>query len=286
MSRVWSSAFGQPRRLLGRLGCRGGHGLWAVGTERRGEDGWHDIAHRPATIGLTNRRSPARPVGLASVSREMSARRAPDDDRRVFPGRRSFERMLRTCFSTVPSVTHSRFAIPAFEAPSAINARTSRSRWVNRSSRSSRWRTLTSSCTIAGSTTEPPSSTRSIVSMKSSTLVTRPPRGLQSPAWAACEYRRSRGRAPDRGRRAAAPRRRPPDPRSRTLSAPAAPRRPPVAGRHHPPPQRAAWSGQRSNGRRAGVPARAARGRLACQERAPSGAQRGRPRGGLADCAV
>ena len=31
-------------------------------------------------------------------------------------------RMLRTCFSTVPSVTHSRRAIPTFERPSVISA--------------------------------------------------------------------------------------------------------------------------------------------------------------------
>ena len=36
--------------------------------------------------------------------------------------------MLRTCFSTVPSVTHSWRAIPALERPSAISASTSRSR--------------------------------------------------------------------------------------------------------------------------------------------------------------
>ena len=52
-------------------------------------------------------------------------------------GQPSFIRMLRTCFSTVPSVTHSRRAMPAFERPSAISASTSRSRGVSTSSGSS-----------------------------------------------------------------------------------------------------------------------------------------------------
>src|SRR6266581_4000133 len=43
-------------------------------------------------------------------------------------GTRSFIRMLRTCFSTVPSVTQSWRAMPALERPSAISASTSRSR--------------------------------------------------------------------------------------------------------------------------------------------------------------
>ena len=46
----------------------------------------------------------------------------------VGSGSRSFTKMLWTCFSTVPSVTHSRRAIPALVRPSAIRASTSRSR--------------------------------------------------------------------------------------------------------------------------------------------------------------
>jgi hypothetical protein len=41
-------------------------------------------------------------------------------------GSRSFVRMLWTCFSTVPSVTHRRRAMPAFERPSAMSASTRR----------------------------------------------------------------------------------------------------------------------------------------------------------------
>jgi hypothetical protein len=36
-----------------------------------------------------------------------------------------FVRMLRTCFSTVPSVTQMRRAMPAFDSPSAIRVKTS-----------------------------------------------------------------------------------------------------------------------------------------------------------------
>ena len=43
-------------------------------------------------------------------------------------------RMLGTCFSTVPSVTYSACAIPAFERPFAISAGTSPSRGVRSSS--------------------------------------------------------------------------------------------------------------------------------------------------------
>ena len=64
--------------------------------------------------------------------------------------------MLRTCFSTVPSVTHSRRPMPALERPSAIRARTSRSRALSWASGSSRRWAENSSCTRDGSTTEPP----------------------------------------------------------------------------------------------------------------------------------
>ena len=47
-------------------------------------------------------------------------------------GRLSLVKMLRTCFSTVPSVTQSRCAIPVFDRPSAISASTSCSRAVHR----------------------------------------------------------------------------------------------------------------------------------------------------------
>jgi len=42
--------------------------------------------------------------------------------------------MLRTCFSTVPSVTHSRRPIPALDSPCAINVSTSRSRLLSAAS--------------------------------------------------------------------------------------------------------------------------------------------------------
>ena len=45
-------------------------------------------------------------------------------------GRRSFPKMLVTCFSIARSVTTSRAAIAAFESPSAISSSTSRSRGV------------------------------------------------------------------------------------------------------------------------------------------------------------
>ena len=83
------------------------------------------------------------------------------------------DRMLRTCFSTVPSVTHSARAMPALDRPSAICASTSRSRGVSAASGSTTCRAWTSSCTSAGSTTEPPAATRPSVSMNSSRSVTR-----------------------------------------------------------------------------------------------------------------
>ena len=74
---------------------------------------------------------------------------------------------------TVPSVTHSFCAIPLFERPSAISARTSRSLGDSTSSGSSAWRAVTSSATRAGSTTEAPRTRRFNVSTKSSTSMTR-----------------------------------------------------------------------------------------------------------------
>lgn len=59
--------------------------------------------------------------------------------------------MLRTGFSTVPSVTHSRRPMPASERPSAISASTSRSRVLSTASGSLRRRADTRSCTSAGS---------------------------------------------------------------------------------------------------------------------------------------
>ena len=81
--------------------------------------------------------------------------------------------MLRTCFSTVPSVTQSRWAIPALERPSAINANTSRSLALRAANGSLRRRADTSSDTNAGSTTDAPLAIRSSVSTKSATSVTR-----------------------------------------------------------------------------------------------------------------
>ena len=71
-------------------------------------------------------------------------------------GRLSLARMLRTCFSTVPSVTQSRPAMPALERPSAISASTSRSRALSTARGSLRRCAPTSSCTSAGSTTDGP----------------------------------------------------------------------------------------------------------------------------------
>ena len=58
--------------------------------------------------------------------------------------------MFDTCFSTAPSVTTSRSAIAAFERPSAISERTSRSRGVRSSRRESR-RPPSSCATASGS---------------------------------------------------------------------------------------------------------------------------------------
>ena len=57
--------------------------------------------------------------------------------------------MLVTCFSTARSVTTSRPAIPAFDRPSAISSRTSRSRGVSESIGSVPRRRPTSCETIA-----------------------------------------------------------------------------------------------------------------------------------------
>ena len=108
--------------------------------------------------------------------------------------------MLWTCFSTVPSVTHRRRAIPALERPSAISASTSRSRGVSSSSGSSTRRAATSSLTSAGSTTEPPLTMRSSVSTKSSDV--RDPALQQIPASLAAGEQIHRRARPRRGPRA------------------------------------------------------------------------------------
>ena len=82
-------------------------------------------------------------------------------------------RMVRTCVSTVFSVTHRRRAMPAFVRPSAISASTSCSRGESSSSALT-WRgTPTSVATTCGSSAVPPSQTRRAASRKSSTSSTR-----------------------------------------------------------------------------------------------------------------
>ena len=76
--------------------------------------------------------------------------------------------MLRTCFSTAPSVTTRARAMAVLERPSAIRASTSRSRGVSSRSGSSRRRRTSSWPTTSGSSTVPPAATRASASRNSS----------------------------------------------------------------------------------------------------------------------
>ncbi len=98
-----------------------------------------------------------------------STRRLPDSS----GSRSSFWKTAVMCFSTLPSVTWSVFAIAWLERPSAIRASTDASRSVRRSIRSSRVRRLSSCATTSGSSTVAPAAMRSIASRKSVTSATR-----------------------------------------------------------------------------------------------------------------
>lgn len=76
------------------------------------------------------------------------------------------------CLATALSLTTSCTAMPALERPSAIRARTSRSRAVSRSSGSLARRT-SSWATTCGSSAVPPTATLRSASMNSSTSATR-----------------------------------------------------------------------------------------------------------------
>jgi hypothetical protein len=81
--------------------------------------------------------------------------------------------MLATCFSTVPPVTTSASAMPAFERPSAISASTWRSRAVSAARPSARRLARSSWPTTSGSSAVPPAATRSSASANSATSATR-----------------------------------------------------------------------------------------------------------------
>ena len=81
--------------------------------------------------------------------------------------------MLLMCFSAAPSVMLSCSAIPMFVRPSAIAARTSRSRGVSDASGSSARLRAMSCATTSGSSAVPPFATRRRASMNSRMSPTR-----------------------------------------------------------------------------------------------------------------
>jgi hypothetical protein len=85
-------------------------------------------------------------------------------------GRSSFVKTLDTFFSTERRLMWHCSAMPWLDRPSAIKARTSRSRAVRRDRRSPWRRFMINSDTICGSIADPPSATRRTDSTKSRTL--------------------------------------------------------------------------------------------------------------------
>ena len=85
----------------------------------------------------------------------------------------SFVKTFEMCFSTAPSDTTSRSAMPLFDNPSAISARTSSSRGVSRSNSEVRAVRPISWRTTSASTALPPTATRRTEATKSSTSTTR-----------------------------------------------------------------------------------------------------------------
>jgi hypothetical protein len=85
----------------------------------------------------------------------------------------SFRKIKAQEVSTVRSLIRSRSAMPAFERPSAINERISRSRAVNLLSGEAGRRRCISLATIVGSRTHSPSLTRCMASIKTAMSETR-----------------------------------------------------------------------------------------------------------------